>query len=96
METTFEKELEELINRHSQEKGSDTPDFILAQYLIGCLKNFNATVHERERWYGRMNDGISVINTSTCYSCGGHNGNHKTDCTAYIHGAIMQQPINPK
>lgn len=47
----FEKELEQLINRYSQENGSDTPDFILAQYLLKCLENFNSTVRARKDWY---------------------------------------------
>lgn len=52
---TFEKELELLINRHSQENASNTPDsdFILAQYLMGCLAAFNVAVQQRETWYGR-------------------------------------------
>jgi len=49
----FQKELEELINQQSMENGSNTPDFILAQYLLGCLVNFNLTVKRREEWYGR-------------------------------------------
>lgn len=36
-ETAFEKELQTLINRHSKENESDTPDFILANYLKDCL-----------------------------------------------------------
>lgn len=49
----FETELQHLINRHSKENGSNTPDFILAKYLDVCLANFNSAVAERERWYGR-------------------------------------------
>jgi hypothetical protein len=51
--TAFEKEVENAINRASLENGSDTPDFILAAYLRRCLQNFNATLVEREKWYGR-------------------------------------------
>ncbi len=51
--TEFEKELCILINRHSQENNSDTPDFILAKYLFWCLQNFNEAVNHREKWYGR-------------------------------------------
>lgn len=54
---TFEQELEAVINRHSQENGSNTPDFILAQFLIGCLAAWNAAVTRRETWYGRDNRG---------------------------------------
>ncbi len=50
---TFEKDLEHLINYYSKENGSDTPDFILANYLSRCLDAFNDTLQEREKWYGR-------------------------------------------
>ena len=50
---TFEKELEFLINRFSEEKGSNTPDFILADYMRRCLDCFNIAVTRREHWYGR-------------------------------------------
>jgi hypothetical protein len=49
----FVKELEQLINRHSMENGSDTPDFLLAEYLRGCLDVYDRTVRQREQWYGR-------------------------------------------
>ena len=53
MESLFEKELTELINRYSKENDSDTPDFILARYMNAALENFNAAVNDREQWYGR-------------------------------------------
>jgi hypothetical protein len=49
---TFEGELRSLINRFSKENGSDTPDFILAQYMNNCLTNFNEAVTARTNWYG--------------------------------------------
>jgi hypothetical protein len=49
----FRPALESLINRHSQENGSNTPDFILAKYLVACLKAFDNATAERETWYGR-------------------------------------------
>lgn len=48
----FHKELEQLINKHSMENISDTPDFILADYMMGCLKNFDTSVRIRDDWYG--------------------------------------------
>ena len=48
----FKKELEGLINKYSIENESDTPDFILAEYLMGCLKTFNDITKSRDRWYG--------------------------------------------
>lgn len=53
MESTFEKELEQLINKYSQENNSNTPDFVLAMYLSNCLIAFNVAVKQREEWYGR-------------------------------------------
>lgn len=52
VELSFEQELKFLINRRSKENGSNTPDFVLAQYLLGCLENFDKAVNAREQWYG--------------------------------------------
>lgn len=49
---TFQEELEDLINRHSLENDSSTPDFVLAQYLNDCLAAYNAALQERSRWRG--------------------------------------------
>jgi hypothetical protein len=48
---TFQEELVSLINRYCMENGSNTPDFLLAEYLVGCLEVFNDTVRKREKWY---------------------------------------------
>ncbi len=50
----FENELDNLINCHSMENGSDTPDYILARYLRDCLETWNRAVRRRENWYGRV------------------------------------------
>jgi hypothetical protein len=49
----FRNEIETIINKHGRENTSDTPDFILAEYLTDCLASFDKAVRERERWYGR-------------------------------------------
>lgn len=49
----FKKELSDLINRHCIENGSNTPDYMLADYLFACLENFERTTQQRETWYGR-------------------------------------------
>lgn len=41
------------LNRFSAENPSNTPDFILAQFLLGCLAAWNQAVQQRETWYGR-------------------------------------------
>lgn len=50
---SFRKYLEFVINKTSKEAGSNTPDFILADYLAGCLENFDKATNAREEWYGR-------------------------------------------
>lgn len=44
-------DLENILNVNSSENGSDTPDFILAEYLVGCLEIFDKTVSKRTKWY---------------------------------------------
>ena len=51
---SFGRRLEALINEYSEENGSNTPDFLLADYLLSCLVTFNAAVNRREAWYGRV------------------------------------------
>jgi hypothetical protein len=47
----FAHALSSLINSYCKESGSNTPDFILAEYLEGCLNTFNAAVNQRTNWY---------------------------------------------
>lgn len=61
MTPEFKKDLAELINRHSLENGSNTPDFILADYLFDCLEAFNRTSSAREKFYGK---GAEIIYTN--------------------------------
>jgi hypothetical protein len=49
----FREEVEGVINKHSMENGSDTPDFILAHYLMKCLEAFDYAVVARETFHGR-------------------------------------------
>ena len=49
--TDFENDLRDLLNKHSMENASNTPDFILAQYLVTCLVTWNRATREREAWY---------------------------------------------
>lgn len=57
----FKKELEQLINKHSIENGSDTPDFIIAEFTSTCLEAFNVATKKRDQWY---NDKTLTINQS--------------------------------
>ncbi len=48
----LETELRGLLNSFSMENGSNTPDFILAQYLLSCLDSWNAATKNRDKWFG--------------------------------------------
>ena len=61
--TDFVKELVTLINKYSMENKSNTPDWILAQYLDSCLKSFEYAVLKREIWYGRFQKGLIDLST---------------------------------
>ena len=46
---SFRKQLSALINTYSQENGSNTPDYILAEYLVRCLDAFDDATMQRDR-----------------------------------------------
>lgn len=46
------KEIESAVNRASAENGSDTPDFILAEFLVDSLAAFDKATLRRKEWYG--------------------------------------------
>jgi hypothetical protein len=48
----FRDELRALINRHGIENHSDTPDYIIAQFLVDCLLGYTRTVRGRDAWFG--------------------------------------------
>lgn len=48
---TLRDDIQTAINRNSAENGSDTPDFILAEFLTGCLAAFDAATSQRDKWY---------------------------------------------
>lgn len=52
-QTCFKRDLQSLLNRYSIENESDTPDYMLAHYLVQCLEAFELAVRARETWYGR-------------------------------------------
>jgi len=49
--TTFREELTGILNRKCRENISNTPDFILADFLIDCINTFDNAVKRRDRWY---------------------------------------------
>jgi Ca2+-dependent lipid-binding protein len=49
---TFQQELEQLINKHSLENECNTPDFILADFMMRSLKAAIILVNARCAYYG--------------------------------------------
>ena len=48
----FRSELAYLMNRYNKEGHSNTPDFLLAQYIEGCVTALNTVINARDVWYG--------------------------------------------
>jgi hypothetical protein len=63
-EKSLVEDLASVINRHSAEVPSGTPDFILANYLRTCLMNFNYATTHRASWRGESVDLPSQIKES--------------------------------
>ena len=47
---TLEHELTNLLNSFSAETSSDTPDFVLARYLLSCLNAYCVAVNQCREW----------------------------------------------
>lgn len=45
---SFHEELTHLLNKHSMETRSNTPDFILAEFMTGALKAYESAVQYRD------------------------------------------------
>ena len=58
----LEKQLSELLNSVSREEDSNTPDFILAEYMVACLCAFELANNKREVWYKVKLDPVHGVN----------------------------------
>lgn len=56
----FAEKLREVINCHCRENASDTPDFILSEYLFRCLDAFDSATRERDNWH-KFHPGLKDI-----------------------------------
>lgn len=50
MKKSLEMVIRAALNEHNAEAGSNTPDYVLARYLMACLNAFNDGIKERNRW----------------------------------------------
>lgn len=48
----LEKRLTAAINTESRENDSNTPDFLLAEFMMNCLTAFEIASNKREVWFG--------------------------------------------
>ena len=48
----LEKKLADIINIACRENDSNTPDFLLAEFMMNCLGAFELTSNKREVWFG--------------------------------------------
>ncbi len=58
---SFKKELEELLNKYSKERENNTPDFLLAEYLLESMNTFNRTMAARDRYHNQSSIEINAI-----------------------------------
>ena len=52
MTEQFVKDLEHLINKHSIDALTETPDFILASMVGKFIESYAVTVHRNVQWHG--------------------------------------------
>jgi hypothetical protein len=84
------EELATVLNRASRENESNTPDFILAEYLNLCLEAFERTSRRREEWYGKelSIDGIRSRGPATTAPT----ELQRLDNDSYFHGGKGPEP----
>jgi hypothetical protein len=49
MRPTLQSALQDLLNSYSRENESNTPDFVLAEYLMNCLIAYEKAIQERNK-----------------------------------------------
>lgn len=47
---SLHSELADLLRANNRESDCNTPDFILANFMLGCLDVFNSAVEERDEY----------------------------------------------
>lgn len=83
--TDLERDLASLLNNYNQENASNTPDFILAQYILGCLHVFGVAVQQRENWYRRDPRPTSAL-ADSCSCDPKSQAFHEQRCNGAVNG----------
>lgn len=55
----FRREIQSLVNRLSLEKYSNTPDFVIAQYLTEAFIAYNRAFHDKEKY--EKGEGVPIV-----------------------------------
>jgi hypothetical protein len=59
----LKREITAAINRANRENESDTPDFILAQFMLASLEAFEAAMEARKYWFDKEKQTTFFIET---------------------------------
>lgn len=90
--TDFRSDLERLLNCRSMESGSDTPDFILADYLMRALNAYDAAVIDREKWYERARENSATQDAKAGQSASDGNGLNEAAVPASAETGAVEEP----
>jgi len=84
---SLSNEIRAAINGCSRENESNTPDFILAEYLMACLVAFESASMRREEWFGQhLSIGGNARQPEEPPANGEQQANHE-NCHCFIDGA---------
>lgn len=81
----FITDLTKLINKHSRENLSDTPDFVLAKFLDSCLRAFEQVINDRI-WYRPLPETNEKIKPTAVF-----NATELSDPTVKLQGMNPQE-----
>jgi hypothetical protein len=48
---TFQEELRQALNKYGWDNSTNTPDYLLAGFLLGVLNSLNSLVRQRDKWW---------------------------------------------
>lgn len=57
----LKRDLASVLNRHNIDNQLNTPDFILADYIVRCLESFEEANKERNRWNGEKESHVQDL-----------------------------------
>lgn len=64
----FRNELTKLLNNYGWDNACETPDKILADYIVSCLENYCATTAKNRAWHSVWKREQKQVKTGDCKS----------------------------